>query len=290
MRNAIMGAAAAAMLGGAALAQDIGAPKPGQTGFQPAATELARDLQAMDGLLLGIITVITIFVTALLLYCVYRFNAKRNPNPARFTHNATVEVIWTAVPVMILVAIAFPSLNLLYKQTTIPDADLTIKAAGNQWFWSYEYPDQEISFDSLMVAGDFATWDDVMASDYGREETELFGVTRENWLLKTDAPVVVPVGAVVKVQTTANDVIHAWTVPSFGVKIDAIPGRLNELWFQAEEVGTYYGQCSELCGDKHAYMPIEVQVVTQEQFDAWVDQMRVAQGLEPMPTRLASAE
>jgi cytochrome c oxidase subunit 2 len=289
MRNAIFGATAA-LLAGQAMAQDVGLPRPGQTGFQPAATELARDLQSMDGLLLGIITVITLFVTALLIYCVVRFSAKRNPTPARFTHNATIEVIWTAVPVMILIAIAFPSLNLLYKQTTIPDADLTIKASGNQWFWSYEYPDQEISFDSLMVAGDFADWDAVMASESARADVEMFGVTRENWLLKTDAPVVVPVGAVVKVQTTANDVIHAWTVPSFGVKIDAIPGRLNELWFEADEVGTYYGQCSELCGDKHAYMPIEVQVVTQEAFDAWVEQMRVAQGHPPSGVRLAAAE
>ncbi|MFN3614214.1 MAG: cytochrome c oxidase subunit II [Rubrimonas sp.] len=291
MRNAIISAAAAvAAFGGSALAQDIGLPQPRQTGFQPAATELARDLQAMDDLLLMIITGIVILVTGLLAYCIWRFRADRNPTPARFTHNSTIEVIWTAVPVMILVAIAFPSLNLLYKQLTIPEPEVTIKAVGNQWFWTYEYTDYDIDFDSLMVGGDFRSFDAMMADEYGRAEAEEFGVTRENWLLKTDMAVVVPVDTVVKIQTTANDVIHAWTVPSFGVKIDAIPGRLNEIWFKADQLGVYYGQCSELCGDKHAYMPIEVHVVTREAFDAWVEEMRVAQGLEPQSIRLAQAE
>jgi cytochrome c oxidase subunit 2 len=291
MRNAIISAAAAvAAFGGSALAQDIGVPHPRQTGFQPAATELARDLQAMDDLLMIIITGIVILVTGLLGYCVWRFRADRNPTPARFTHNSTIEVIWTAVPVMILVAIAFPSLNLLYKQLTIPEPEVTIKAIGNQWFWTYEYTDYDIDFDALMVGGDYRSFDAMMADDYGRAEAEEFGVTRENWLLKTDMAVVVPVDTVVKIQTTANDVIHAWTVPSFGVKIDAIPGRLNEIWFKADQLGVYYGQCSELCGDKHAYMPIEVHVVTREAFDAWVEEMRVAQGLEPQSIRLAQAE
>jgi cytochrome c oxidase subunit 2 len=284
---AALGAAAAAT---AAAAQDIGLPKPGQIGFQPPATELARDLQAMDSLLLGIVTVIVLFVTGLLLYCVWKFDAKRNPTPARFTHNATIEVIWTAVPVMILVAIAFPSLNLLYKQLTIPEPEVTIKATGNQWFWSYDYADYDISFDALMVASGYKDWDAVMASEAGRAEVEAAGVTRDTWLLATDEKLVVPVDTVVKVQTAANDVIHAWTVPSFGVKMDAVPGRLNELWFKAEELGTYYGQCSELCGVAHAYMPIQVEVVTREAFDAWVEAKRVAQGLEPQAVRLASAE
>lgn len=287
-------ALAATMAAGAAAAQDagreIGVPLPSQTGFQPASTELARDLQSMDSLLLVIITVIVLFVTALLGYCVWKFRADKNPTPARFTHNATIEVIWTAVPVMILVAIAFPSLNLLYKQLEIPDAEVTIKASGNQWFWSYEYPDYEIEIDALMVGGDYRSFDALMASEDGREEAEEYGITRQNWLLKTDAPLVVPVDTVVRVQTTANDVIHAWTVPAFGVKMDAIPGRLNELWFSAEEEGVYYGQCSELCGDKHAYMPIEVHVVSRAAFDAWVEDMRVAQGLEPQAIRLAAAE
>lgn len=291
MRNAIISAAAAvAAFGGSALAQEIGLPLPRQTGFQQPATELARDLQAMDELLMVIITGIVILVTGLLLYCVWRFRADKNPTPARFTHNSTVEVIWTAVPVMILVAIAFPSLNLLYKQLTIPEPEVTIKAVGNQWFWTYEYTDYDIDFDALMVGGDYRSFDTMMADDRGRAEAEEYGVTRENWLLKTDMAVVVPVDTVVKIQTTANDVIHAWTVPSFGVKIDAIPGRLNEIWFQADEVGVYYGQCSELCGDKHAYMPIEVHVVTREAFDVWVEEMRVAQGLDPQAVRLAQAD
>ncbi len=288
MRTRTGGAALlAAIIGVGAQAQEIGRPEPGQTGFQPAATELARDLQSMDGLLLVIITAIVLLVTGLLLYVVWKFDARRNPTPQRFTHNATVEVIWTAVPVMILVAIAFPSLNLLYKQLTIPEADVTIKAVGNQWYWSYEYPDHEIDFSSLMVAGDYATWDDVMASEDGRADAEEYGVTRENWLLKTDAAVMVPVNAVVKVQTTANDVIHAWTVPSFGVKIDSIPGRLNELWFKAEETGVYYGQCSELCGVKHAYMPIEVHVVSAEDYAAWVNDQRADAGLPPQTVMIA---
>ncbi len=270
-------------------AQDIGLPRPAQVGFQPPATELARDLQAMDDLLLYIITAIVLLVTGLIIYCVWKFDARRNPTPSRFTHNAAVEVVWTAVPVMILVAIAFPSLNLLYKQLTIPEPELTIKTVGNQWFWSYEYPDYEIEFDALMVAGGYATWDDVMASESGRAEVEEYGVTRDTWLLATDERVIVPVDTVVKVQMTANDVIHAWTVPSFGVKMDAIPGRLNELWFKADTVGTYYGQCSELCGVAHAYMPIQVEVVTRAQFDEWVEAKRVAQGLEPQSVRLAQA-
>ena len=190
---------------------------------------------------------------------------------------------------MILVAIAFPSLNLLYKQLTIPEADVTIKATGNQWYWSYEYPDYEIDFDSIMVASDYADWDAVMASDSGRAEAEDYGVTRETWRLAADASMVVPVGAVIRVQAAASDVIHAWTVPSFGVKMDAIPGRLNEMWFQADEVGIYYGQCSVLCGVKHAYMPIQVKVVSREDFDAWVEETRVAQGLPPQTVRLAQA-
>jgi cytochrome c oxidase subunit II len=290
MAKMMIGAAVAAMLATGALAQEIGVPLDRQTGLQPPVTELARDLRAMDDLLLWIIGVITLFVTALLGYCVFRFRADRNPTPARFTHNATVEVIWTAVPVMILVAIAFPSLNLLYKQLEIPDAEITIKATGNQWYWTYEYAEADVYFDSVMVGGGYRSFDAMMADEAGAAEAEEFGITRQNWLLKTDTAIVIPVDTVIRVQTTANDVIHAWTVPSFGVKVDAIPGRLNELWFKADEVGTFYGQCSELCGDNHAYMPIMVEVVTREAYDAWVDEMRVAQGLEPLnPTRLAAA-
>jgi cytochrome c oxidase subunit 2 len=190
-------------------AQEIGLPKPGQMGFQPSATELSRDLVAMDTLLLVIITVIVLFVTGLLIYVVRNFAKEKNPTPARFTHNATVEMIWTAVPVMILVAIAFPSLNLLYKQIEIPEAEVTIKATGNQWYWTYEYPDYEIDFDSIMVGNGYASYDAVMASERGREEAAEYGLTRENWLLLTDTRIVVPVDTVVRVQTTASDVIHA---------------------------------------------------------------------------------
>jgi cytochrome c oxidase subunit 2 len=291
MSKIMTGAAVAALLATGALAQELGLPVDRQMGFQPPATELARDLQAMDDLLMWIITGIVIFVTALLGYCVWKFRAHKNPTPARFTHNATIEVIWTAVPVMILVAIAFPSLNLLYKQLEIPDADITIKATGNQWYWTYEYAEADIYFDSVMVGGGYRSFDELMADPNGAAEAEEFGLTRQNWLLLTDTRIVIPQDAVIRVQTTANDVIHAWTVPAFGVKIDAIPGRLNELWFKAEQVGVFYGQCSELCGDNHAYMPITVEVVTQEAYDAWVDEMRMAQGLEPLsPTRLAAVE
>jgi len=297
MLKAITGAISGAIIGGAvwlattvaAAAQNVGMPRPAQTGLQAPMTELARDQRAMDNLLLWITGAIVLLVTVLLAYVAFRFNAKRNPTPARFTHNSTIEVIWTAVPVMILVAIAFPSLNLLYKQLTIPEADVTIKATGNQWYWSYEYPDYEIEFDSIMVAGDYADWDAVMASDSGRAEVEEYGVTRETWRLGADASMVVPVGAVIRVQAAASDVIHAWTVPSFGVKMDAIPGRLNEMWFEADAEGVYYGQCSVLCGVKHAYMPIQVRVVSREAFDAWVEETRVAQGLPPQTVRLAQA-
>jgi cytochrome c oxidase subunit 2 len=283
-------AAAAALFGPGALAQEIGRPEPMQMGFQPSATELARDLVAMDTLLLVLITVIVVFVTGLMAYVVWKFDARRNPTPARFTHNAAIEVIWTAVPVMILVAIAFPSLNLLYKQLEIPEAEVTIKAVGNQWFWTYDYPDYEIEFDSLMVGQGYRSFDVLMASDAGQAEAAQYGITRENFLLRTDTSVVVPVDTVVRVQTTANDVIHAWAMPSFGVKMDAIPGRLNELWFKAEMTGTFYGQCSELCGTAHAYMPIQVEVVSRADFDAWVEQQRIAQGLPPQGVRLASAD
>jgi cytochrome c oxidase subunit 2 len=291
--SAALGAALLAAGGAAAQSSDapeIGLPRPAQMGFQPSATELARDLVTMDTILLGIITVIVLFVTGLLAYVVVNYAKDKNPTPARFTHNAAVEVLWTAVPVMILVAIAFPSLNLLYKQIEIPEAEVTIKATGNQWFWSYEYPDYEVYFDSLMVGTGYASYDKMMASEAGRAEAEEFGITRDNFLLKTDTRVIVPVDTVVSVQMTSNDVIHAWTVPSFGVKMDAIPGRLNELWFEAEETGIYYGQCSELCGVAHAYMPIMVEVVTREEFDQWIEAQRVADGLPPQEMRLAAAE
>ena len=243
-----------------ALAMDdlevIGKPVPGATGFQPAASELARDLQWLDGMILVIITAITLFVTALLIFCAVRYNAKANPKSASFTHNTPVEIAWTVIPIVILVFIGAFSLPVLFKQQEIPEADITIKVTGYQWFWGYEYVDHEFGFESFMLA---------------REDLEDHGYAQDEYLLATDTAVVVPVGKTVVMQVTAADVIHAWTIPSFGVKQDAVPGRLAELWFAAEKEGIYFGQCSELCGKDHAYMPITVKVVSQEDYDAWLD-------------------
>jgi cytochrome c oxidase subunit 2 len=229
-----------------------GQPTDWAMGFQDSVSPVMDDLIWFDNWLLGLITVISIFVLVLLLIIMVRFNAKKNPVPSKTTHNTFIEVVWTVLPIMILVVIAVPSFRLLYKQMEIPEADLTIKAIGNQWNWTYEYPDHEgIEFTAFMLK------DDQLQEGQPR-------------LLATDEDVVVPVNKVVRMQITATDVIHAWAVPSFGVKMDAVPGRLNETWFKATEVGTYYGQCSELCGIEHAFMPITVKVVTQEEFDEWL--------------------
>ncbi len=233
----------------------VGQPVPGGMGFQPSATELARDVVWLDTMLLVIITVITLFVTGLLAYVIIRYNARRNPNPAGFTHNSPLEIAWTVVPIVILVFIGAFSLPILFKQQEIPEADITIKVTGYQWYWGYEYVDEGVTFDSFML---------------NRDELEEFGYTQDQYLLATDTAVVVPVGATVVMQVTAADVIHSWTIPAFGVKQDAIPGRLAQLWFAAEREGIYFGQCSELCGQAHAYMPITVKVVSQETYDAWL--------------------
>jgi cytochrome c oxidase subunit 2 len=251
----------ASMAGSEALAQEgletIGKPVPGGMGFQPAATELARDLHWLDSMLLVIITIITIFVMALLAVCIVRYNQKSNPEPATFTHNSPLEVTWTVVPILILVFIGAFSLPVLFKQQEIPEADLTIKATGYQWYWGYEYVDDGLAFDSFML-------DRAGLADAGYSEDE--------YLLATDTAVVVPTGKVVVIQVTAADVIHSWTVPAFGVKQDGVPGRLAELWFEVDEgmEGVYFGQCSELCGKDHAYMPITVKAVTQAEYDAWL--------------------
>ncbi|SPH20558.1 Cytochrome c oxidase subunit 2 [Ascidiaceihabitans donghaensis] len=233
----------------------IGAPVDGKMGFQPAATELAEDLQWLDGMLLVVCTVITLFVTGLLLWAAYRYNRKRNPEAASFTHHSPVEVAWTVIPIVILVFIGAFSLPILFKQQEIPEADITIKVTGYQWYWGYEYVDHEFAFDSFMLP---------------REDLEAAGYSQREYLLATDTSVVVPVGKTVVMQVTGADVIHAWTIPAFGVKQDAVPGRLAELWFAAEKEGIYFGQCSELCGKDHAYMPITVKVVSQEAYDAWL--------------------
>ncbi len=232
-------------------------PKEWQLGFQEAASETMRDIVNFhDKLLLPIIVAISVFVLFLMAYACIRFRASKNPNPSKRTHNVAVEVLWTLIPCLILIVIAVPSFKILYKQDRIPKADLTIKAIGYQWYWGYEYPDENIIFDSYMV-----------------EEKDL--KADQPRLLAVDNEVVVPVGKVVKVLITANDVLHAWALPSFGVKRDAVPGRINETWFKAEKEGTYYGQCSELCGIKHAFMPIAVKVVSEDEYQEWLSDAKI---------------
>ncbi len=234
----------------------VGAPVNGATGFQPSATELARDVVWLDNMLLVIITAITLFVTGLLVWVIVRYNETKNPTPARFTHNSPLEVAWTVVPIVILVFIGAFSLPVLFKQQEIPDGEaINIKVTGYQWYWGYEYVDEGVSFDSFMLT---------------RDELEEFGYSQDEYLLATDTAVVVPIGAKVVMQVTGADVIHSWTIPAFGVKQDAVPGRLAQLWFAAEREGIYFGQCSELCGKDHAYMPITVKVVSQETYDQWL--------------------
>ena len=238
-----------------ALAADIvGQPTNTRIGFQPAATELRQ--QAMnfhDYFLLPILTVITLFVLGLLIWIIIRYNKRANPTPARFTHNTTVEVIWTVVPVLILLVIAIFSFRLLFRYHDMPKPYMTVKANAYQWYWGYEYPDQKISEQISRVATP--------------EQAKADGV---QYLLSATNPMVVPVGRVVQVLTTGQDVIHSFSVNAFGIKIDAVPGRVNQTWFKADRVGTFYGSCRELCGVDHAFMPIEVHVVTQPEFDAWV--------------------
>ncbi len=233
----------------------VGRPVDGETGFQPAATSLAVDVQWLDNMLLVIITAITLFVTGLLAWVAIRYNQKKNPVPAGFTHNSPLEVAWTVVPIVILVFIGAFSLPVLFDQQEMPEADINIKVTGYQWYWGYEYVDEDVQFDSFMLTSD---------------ELEDFGYSQDEYLLATDTAIVVPVGAKVVMQVTGADVIHSWTIPAFGVKQDAVPGRLAPLWFAADREGTYFGQCSELCGKDHAYMPITVKVVDQATYDAWL--------------------
>lgn len=257
---------------GAAFAQElpvIGRPVDGKLGFQPPATELARELQWLDHFLLYIITAIVIFVTALMIYSFVRFNRRANPKPATFTHNTPVEIVWTVVPILILVVIGAFSLPVLFKQQEIPEADITIKVTGYQWYWGYEYvqdgitPEEEgaepVAFESFLLQKD-------QLAEYGYSEGD--------WLLATDTAIVLPIGKTVVMQVTAADVIHSWTIPAFGVKQDAVPGRLAQLWFKADTEGVFFGQCSELCGKDHAYMPITVKVVSEERYAAWLAQAK----------------
>jgi cytochrome c oxidase subunit 2 len=269
MLTGLLGAAFAAT---PAFAQDlpvVGRPEAGGMGFQPAATELARDLQWLDGMILVIITAIVLLVVALLVYCIVRFNEKANKTPGTFTHNSPLEVAWTIGPIVILVFIGAFSLPVLFKQQEIPEGDITIKVTGYQWYWGYEYIGEELAFDSYMIGSPATGGDNRLTPDVEAQLVEA-GYAREDFLLATDTAVVVPVGKTIVMQVTAADVIHSWTIPAFGVKQDAVPGRLAELWFTAEREGVYFGQCSELCGINHAYMPITVKVVSQEAYDAWL--------------------
>jgi cytochrome c oxidase subunit 2 len=249
--------------------ETVGRPVDAGIGFQPAATELARDLQWLDGMILIIITAITLFVTALLAYCIVRYNRRANPNPASFTHNTPIEIAWTVGPILILVFIGAFSLPVLFKQQEIPESDLTIKVTGYQWYWGYEYVGEDLAYDSYMIGSPFTGGDNRMSPEVEAQLIEA-GFEKEDFLLATDTSVIVPVGKTVVMQVTAADVIHSWTIPAFGVKQDAVPGRLAELWFNAEKEGIYFGQCSELCGLSHAYMPITVKVVSEAAYDAWL--------------------
>jgi len=242
-------------------------PQPWEVTLQPAASPVMENIVWFHNFLFVLITLITLFVLALLVVVVVKFNARANPVPSKTTHNTLIEVAWTLIPVLILVGIAVPSFRLLFQQLDIPKADLTVKATGKQWYWSYSYPDNgKFEFDSLL------------AQD---KQPRLLGVDNE---------MVVPVNKVIRVQTTGADVIHAFAVPAFGIKIDSIPGRLNETWFKATKVGMYYGQCSELCGKDHAFMPIAVRVVEDQEFAAWVEAAKKKYATNPANTYAAAGQ
>ena len=282
--NKIGATLAGLMASGAAFAQDqvlpeletIGIPSQDGIGFQTPATELMRDVIWLDTFLLWIITIISLFVTALLVICIFKFNEKRGHKPATFTHNYTLEVAWTVVPIVILIAIIPPSLTLLFKQQEIPEADVTIKATGNQWYWTHDYVDHDFGFDSFMLA---------------KEDLAAAGYEQDEYLLATDTAVVVPTGKTIVVQVTGADVIHAWTIPAFGVKQDAVPGRLAQLWFKVDEgmEGIYFGQCSELCGKDHSYMPITVKAVSPADYEKWLAAAKTEYAEAPATIKVADA-
>ena len=227
--------------------------------LQNPVTEVAKDVYSMHAFVTIIMAFITLFVLGLLIWVCYKYSANKNKNPSKTVHNTLVEILWTAIPVLILVVIAVPSFKLLYKQDVIPEPDLTIKAIGYQWYWGYEYPDN----------GNFTYEAFMLQSEDELEEDKPF-----KRMLTTDTKVVVPVNKIIRMQVTAADVLHSWAIPASGVKTDAVPGRLNETWFKAEKTGIYYGMCSELCGVNHQSMPIEIHVVTQEKFDIWVEEAK----------------
>ena len=253
--TALAALAAAGWSAGAFAAQ----PEPWQTGFQPAASAVMEAVRDFYDLLFVIIVAIAAFVLALLVYVMVRFNAKRNPVPSKTSHNTFLEMAWTAIPIIILAVIAIPSFRLLYFQKTVSEAEMemTVKVIGYQWYWSYEYPDHgDIAFDSFIV------------EDEDLEPGQLR-------LLEVDNRLVVPVDTNIRLLVTADDVLHSWAVPAFGIKIDAVPGRLNETWMRVEREGVYYGQCSELCGVRHGYMPVTVEAVSKDAFASWVEKAKV---------------
>ncbi|WP_225972796.1 cytochrome c oxidase subunit II [Paracoccus jeotgali] len=255
----------------------IGVPHNGGMGFQPASSPEAIDQQWLDYYVLVIIAAVTLFVCALLLWCIVRYNRRMNPVPARFSHNTPIEITWTLVPILLLISIGVFSLPILFRQLSIPEnPEVVIKATGHQWYWSYEYVEDGVEFDSLMLA---------------REDLEANGYSQNEYLLATDTAVVVPVGQEVLMQFTATDVIHSWTIPAFAVKQDAVPGRIAQLSFTALEEGVYFGQCSELCGINHAYMPIVVKAVAPEVYAQWLEGAKVefaaADLRDAQPLRLA---
>ncbi len=265
-------AAMAAVFAGLTVSASANQPKDWQLGFQEAASENMTMITDFNNFLLVLMAAICIFVLGLMLYVMVRFSAKANPEPSKTSHNTLVEVIWTVVPILILVVIAIPSFRLLYFQRDIPEADMTVKAVGYQWYWGYEYPEHgDFAFDSLMLSDD-------ERGDQPR-------------LLATDTAMVVPVDTTVRVIVTAADVLHAFALPAFGLKMDAVPGRLNETWFKADKTGTFYGQCSELCGIRHAFMPIRIEVVSKVEFAEWVEEAKAEYAeLENADAMVASAD
>ena len=257
---AMLAVATATLLGGLAQAKDdvVMAPTSWGTGFQTAQSPVMERINELHNVLLYIIIIIAAFVLALMAWIVIRYNKKRNPTPQKWSHNTILEMVWTAIPVIILLAIAIPSIRLLYFEDRASNPEMTVKAIGHQWYWSYEYPDHEgIAFDAIL-----------------KEDGEL--AEGEPRLLATDNAVVLPAGVDIRIITTADDVIHAFALPSLGVKIDAVPGRINETWVHINSPGIYYGQCSELCGTNHGFMPIMVKAVSKEEFAAWVAEKKAA--------------
>jgi cytochrome c oxidase subunit II len=255
-----------------ASAQEVGVPVPWQMGMMPPMSQGARDVVVFHNWLLWIITIITVFVGVLLLICIFRYNEKKNPVPSRTSHNTMIEVAWTVIPILILVGISIPSFRILREQLIIPEAEVVVKVTGHTWYWSYEYPEDQGGFE---FTSNMLTEEEAAAAG----QPHLFAVDNE---------VVVPVNRVVNLQVTAADVLHAFALPSFSLKIDAVPGRLNETWFRAEREGIYYGQCSELCGAFHAFMPIAIRVVSDEQYAAWIQDAQARFASTSDGTRVAA--